>query len=146
MKKSVFAIFLIMTTITIFAQTIPVDPTKIDYLQKSKRQNTIAWTTGIPGISVFTIGLIMYMSDFGDGLPGGDPANYDENKVKTGETLMYIGGGLTLVSIPFAMLAWKNKKIASTYSASFKTETTPVMIKTGFKKVTYPAFTVTIKF
>ncbi len=84
------------------------------YLKKSKQQKTLFWIAGGTGVGLFTIGGIMYMSEFGKGLPGG--TGYNEKKSKTGETLMYVGVGLALVSVPFRIAYKKNEKAAASLS------------------------------
>ena len=88
--------------------------TKEDYLHMSKRQSTFYWITGGAAALFFTIGAIMYFSEYGNGLPGG--TGYNEKVSKTGEALMYAGGGLTLVSISFRIASKRNKKIAASLS------------------------------
>ena len=68
-----FLILLITISYSSFGQKInPTGPiTREDYLLKSKKQKTISLAIGIPGAALFSIGSIMYMSEFGNGLSGG---------------------------------------------------------------------------
>ncbi|HQV54052.1 MAG: hypothetical protein IPN82_14825 [Chitinophagaceae bacterium] len=120
MKKSVFFVLIMAIAVSLSSQvikeTVPV--VKPDYLQKSKRQSTIAYATGIPGCLLFSVGGIMSMSQFAAGFGGGPP--YDASKVRTGDALMIAGGGLLLIGFPFQLAARKNKKRAMTMS--IKTE------------------------
>ena len=81
MKKSVFFVLIMAIAVSLSSQvikeTVPV--VKPDYLQKSKRQSTIAYATGIPGCLLFSVGGIMSMSQFAAGFGGGPP--YDASKV-----------------------------------------------------------------
>lgn len=120
MKKVFIFLLLLAVSESIFSQQNEPAPqlAKQDYLQKSKRQSTIAYATSIPGSLLFFVGGIMYMSEFGDGLTG-EP-DYDASKVRTGNALMVAGGGLLLIGFHFQLAARKNKKRAMTMS--IKTE------------------------
>ena len=110
MKKSIVFLLLLMLSVTTFSQpTINnAEPTtKSDYLQKSKKQSTVALATSIPGVVLVTIGGIMYMSEFGNGLiPGSD---YEEKTFNAGEIFVLAGSALIMVAIPFHLAARKNK-------------------------------------
>jgi hypothetical protein len=114
--KIIFSFLLIATLHAAYGQSTEnkTMPGREDYLRKSKTQKTWAWITGGTGALVFTVGLIMYMSEFEDGLSGAP--GYNEKSAKTGETLMYVGGGLVLVSIPFSIAYKKNAKLAVSLS------------------------------
>ncbi|MEO5946787.1 MAG: hypothetical protein ABIP79_08225, partial [Chitinophagaceae bacterium] len=95
--------------------------------QKSKRQNTIALVTGISGTLLCTIGGIMYLSEFEDGLSGG--TGYNETNAKNGNALMIAGGGLLLISFPFRVAARKNKRLA----IAIKNDPLHALQKNGFR-------------
>ena len=121
MKKNILVALLLMVSIISFSQpTINLAPAiQTDYLKKSKKQSTIALTTGIPGCILLIVGGIMYMSEFGDGLRPGEP-DYDESTAKTGKVLMIAGGAIIAVAIPFQLAARKNKKLAMTMGLRYK--------------------------
>jgi hypothetical protein len=114
--KILFSFLLLATLHVAYGQSTEnkTIPGTEDYLRKSKRQKTLAWITAGTGLGVFTTGLIMYLSEYGNGLPGG--TGYNEKTSKTGETLMYVGGGLVLVSVPFRIAYKRNKKLATSLS------------------------------
>lgn len=137
MKKIIFDILMLAIGSSVFSQPTGTSqpPVKVDYLQKSKKQSTIALAFGIPGVALFTIGGIMFMSEFEDGLtPGSD---YDEKKVKTGEALMIAGAGLAVVAIPFQLASRKNKKLAMTIG--LKTESQQQLQKRSLFVKSFPS-------
>ncbi len=87
---------------------------KNDYYKKSKNQKKIALVLGISGLAAFATGTVLYLSEFGNGLPGG--TGYNDHVSRTGETLMYVGGGLVLACMPFDLASRRNKKIAASIS------------------------------
>lgn len=78
-----------------------------NFYGKGDPNKTIYLATAISGTVLLGAGLVMFLSDYGEGLPGGGGA--DEKKIKTGETLMYVGGGLVLISIPFYIASKRNR-------------------------------------
>lgn len=71
-----------------------------NFPSKGDPNKTIYLATAIPGVVLLATGFAMFL-DFSPGA--------DEQKIKTGETLMYIGGGLVLASIPFYIASKRNK-------------------------------------
>jgi hypothetical protein len=106
---------------------------KEDYLKKSKVQKKLASITGGTGLGIFTIGLVIYFSQYGNGLSGG--TGYNEKTSKTGETLMYVGGGLVLVSVPFKMAYKRNKKLAASLSFNNRRIVCPPLANKAFSFV-----------
>jgi hypothetical protein len=114
--RNIFTLFLIATIHCAYGQVTESKGTlkKENYLKKSKRQKTLYWIVGGTGLGLFALGSIMFMSEFGDGLSGS--TGYNEKTFKTGETLMYVGGGLTLVTIPLRIGYKNNEKLAASLS------------------------------
>ncbi|MBL0068750.1 MAG: hypothetical protein IPP39_09750 [Chitinophagaceae bacterium] len=143
MKKSIVFLLLLMLSVTTFSQpTINNDEptTKSDYLQKSKKQSTVALATSIPGVVLVTIGGIMYMSEFGNGLiPGGD---YQEETFNAGGIFILAGSALIMVAIPFHLAARKNKKIAM--SLGFKNVPMPELQKNNPVAISVPSLSLKI--
>lgn len=114
MKKIFFLLFFIALVLNLFSQspTMPVTKGKNDYLQKSRKQSTVALAIGIPGSLLLTIGGVIYISEFDRRLYPVD--NFDKKKFRTGEALISTGCALLAVAIPFKLAARKNKKKAMT--------------------------------
>jgi len=106
---------------------------KEDYLKKSKGQKTLARITVGTGLGVFTVGLVMYFSEYGKGLPGG--TGFNEKTFKTGETLMYVGGGILLVSVPFHIAYKRNEKLAASLSINNRRIVCPPLANKAFSFV-----------
>jgi len=129
----IFLLFLLLITLHIgYGQSTEnrTGPGKEDYLKKSKRQKTWGWIAAGTGVGLFTIGLVMYLSEYGDGLPGG--TGYNEKTSNTGETLMFVGGGLVLVSIPFQIEYKRNKKLAASVSINNRRIVYPLLVDKTF--------------
>ena len=112
----------------------------VQYMQKSKKQSTIALTTSIPGCLLLIMGGIMSLSEFGNGLPGG--TGYNETNARTGDALMIAGSGLVLIAIPFQHAARKNKKLA--IAMAIKTEPLQQLQKNSFIKKSAPSLALKI--
>lgn len=80
-----------------------------DYLLRSEKQKNVFRAIGIPGAVLVSFGMILYMSEYGDGLPGGTDYHKKSN---SGEFIMLAGGGLVLAAIPFAIASRNNKNKA----------------------------------
>lgn len=143
MKKNlVFPLLLTLATASFSQPTTTVVPTiKTDYLQKSKNQKKIALAFGVPGVALFTIGGIMYISEFGNGLLPGQ-TEQSKNNSKTGEVLMIAGGVLCIVALPFQVASTKNKLKA--LSLSFRNEKAAMVQKSGFVNRCVPSLTLKI--
>lgn len=107
---------------------------------KKSPQKTIYLATAIPGVVLLSVGFVMFLSDYGEGLPGGSGA--DEKKMKTGETLMYVGGGLTLISIPFYIASRRNNGFHITMDV--KNNKMLMVHKTNFIDRYYPSLSLKI--
>jgi hypothetical protein len=70
-------------------------------------------------------------------------SNYNEKTANTGEALFYIGSGLTLASIPFAIASNRNKKMAARTTIVLKLEKATCM-RQSLVPVRYPAVTMRI--
>ena len=139
----VFAMLLMVPVVSFSQQTAPSAVlNKQEYLKKSKKQSTIALATGIPGVALLTIGGIMSMSEFDNGLL---PGQTEESKCnsKTGEVLLIAGGALCITAIPFQIASAKNKLKA--LSLSFRNEKAVLVQKNGFSNRSIPSLTLKIK-
>ena len=124
MKKIIplIMLLLIISNLSFSQKLHSAEPqTREDYLLKSQKQKRISLAVGIPGAVILSVGSILYLSEFDNGLPGG--TNYNANKSNTGEALMYIGGGIILAAIPFQIASRINRKKAM--AITFKNQRTP---------------------
>ena len=121
MKKIIVLVIFSALAISAFSQQSKLSATltKQDYLKKRKTQTTIAWVLLGGGTIAWLAGVSKYM-------------NQNDNKDGGGEAAMVIGGVAGLSSIPFFIMASKNKKRAA--SVSFKMEQSPYLkvTKTGY--------------
>ena len=73
MKNIIVFALLMMSLVASFGQPISTGTSLLnpDLYQKSKNHKTVALATGIPGVALLTIGGVMSMSEFDNGLlPG----------------------------------------------------------------------------
>lgn len=138
MKKNILSGLLLILSSTSFSQIITTTSPaiKTDYLKKSKKQNTIAAATFIPGALLFCIGGAISASEF-NYLSN---RNRNETKVKTGDALAIAGAGLMLVAIPFHFAARKNKK--NSMSISIKNEPANYFENRNFITQDVPSLTI----
>ena len=131
MKKITFLIAFFAIALAAFSQQNNPSPTltKQNYLLKSKNQNTAAWILLGSGLAMVGGGLAINLS--------GGILNGNGSK---GLWLSYLGGAVTITSIPFFIAASKNKKKA--VSLSFKNVISP-QIK-NFVYRTVPSLTLKI--
>ena len=119
-----------------FAQTgqNSIQHNKAYYLQKSKKQKTACISIGTTGLTLLIVGIGIALNEFGKPLHPNQKKN-----MNTGEALTYIGGGLTLASIPLAFAYKKNKKIAA--SIVFKNTPYPNLAKGKNGTIYFPSLT-----
>jgi hypothetical protein len=131
MRKMFFFSLLLLLSVTSFGQqTNPsLSLTKLDYLQKSRNQKTIAYVLAGGGSIAWLAGLGKYM-------------NQDDNIDGGGEAAMIIGGTAALASIPFFIISSKSKKNAM--SVSFKNQLLPRIHETGFTYTPLPSLSLKI--
>ena len=104
----------IVVTSTFSQQNNPAPVlTKQDYLKKSKKQKTIAWTMLAGGMTIGFIGLTQINLAGSDGDINNTP----------GTIMFFTGVASSLASIPFFIASSKNKKKAM--SVSLKNELIP---------------------
>ena len=129
--KSTFLALLLTLSINLFSQQITPAPTllKQDYLKKNKHQKTTAWILLGGGTVAWLAGASKYMNQ-NDDIDGG------------GEVVMVVGGLAGLSSIPFFIMASKNKKKAMSFS--FKNGTMPQLQKNNFAYRPIPSLTMKI--
>jgi hypothetical protein len=143
MNKIIVCLLCIFFYVPSFCQTISHSLlTRKDYEEKSKKQLTSSLITGIPGVTLITIGGIMYMSEFGNGLQPGDQG-FDNDKFHTGEALMIAGALLSATAIPFMVASRRNKRMATTI-LSLKNEPATKVQKGSFIAVCTPSLSLKI--
>jgi hypothetical protein len=128
MKKTICVISLMTIAIYVFGQVSPVNT---DYLQKSKRQKSAAFTLLGGGSALIITGLLIgnnKNSSFGDAAAGG------------------ILGGLGVVSvigsIPLFNASGRNKRKANTATTFFKIETMHTVPPHSLIRIPFPAISV----
>ena len=137
MKKIIiFSLLLTVSVASFSQQTTTVTPalTKTDYLQKSKKQKTVARILLGGGGALILTGII---------IPKGEVtreawwSDYKNDGIKSGFVL---SGTLAMLgSIPFFIASSKNKK--KTLSLSFKNETVPQFYKQSIVSLPLPSLT-----
>ena len=145
MKKIIYVFMLLFTISNISYGQKPdsVKPqNKQHYLVQSKIQQKIATVSGITGAVAFTVGLFIGLSEFGKGWSRGSHSN--ANKAKTGEMIMYIGGGMILAAIPLQIASNMNKKKAMTIA--FKNQRIQYLIQNHIVSYLNPSLNLTISF
>ena len=101
MKKIIFLFIVLINADSSFSQQINPSTTftKQDYQKKAKHQEIVALCLGGGGFLIWGAGVSKYM-------------NQDDNIDGGGEAAMVIGGLSCLASIPFFIIASKNRKKA----------------------------------
>lgn len=110
----IFLLALLLSMVHSASGQTPESPstlTKEYILQKARTQKTWTKIIGFTGLGLLVPGVIMYMADWGDGFT--DNAGANERTARTGETLMYVGGGMVLLSVPLQLASNRNQKIAA---------------------------------
>ena len=144
MKNIIVFALLMMSLVASFGQPISTGTSLLnpDLYQKSKNQKTVALATGIPGVALLTIGGVMSMSEFDNGLLPGQ-SEQSKNNSNTGEVLMIAGAVLCIVAIPFQIASSKNKLKA--LALSFRNEKAVLVQKGGFVSQQIPSLTLKIR-
>ena len=141
-KIIIFTMLLIIATTSFSQQTNPSSGfTKQDYLQKSKKQKTVAWILlgGGIGLIAITAAIPSEVTDYGNPL---DPF---DDKYSNSWDLLAIPGALGILgSIPFFIAAGNNKKKARSASAFINMEKVPVLQQTMIRNQSFPAVGVRI--
>ena len=142
MKKIITCSVLLAFSATLFCQQNVQKQSlaKTDYLQKSKKQKTVAWVLLGGGATLLLTGII---------IPKGDLVQeaflfttYENDGVKG--TFELIGLVSMIGSIPFFIASGKNKKRASKASVFFNLEKMPVLQGTVISNRSLPALGVKI--
>ena len=111
---------------------------KTDYLQKSKKQKTVAWVLLGGGATLVLTGVIIPKGDLvQEGWLGN---SYENDGVKG--TFELIGLVSMIGSIPFFTASKKNYKRAMSFS--FKNETAPQLVKSALVYRSLPSMTLHI--
>lgn len=104
-------------------------------LLRSKNQKTAGLVTGAIGTGLVIVGPVLFLSEFGDGLPGG--SGYNESTANTGEALTYIGIGFIAASTYFFLASRANSRKARALTFHLNMDRAPQV--TGRAKRPYPA-------
>lgn len=110
MKKIIFCLTLSIFAIKLFGQTTTSPALlKNNYLKKSKTQKTIGWVMLGSGVTMATVGALIFNNHTnGDPLEGFD---YILSKKSQGAAILVVAGiGTALGSIPFFISSAKNKR------------------------------------
>ena len=113
---------------------------KTDYLQKSKKQKTIAWVLLGGGATLVLTGIIIPKGDLVQ--EGWYFKSYENDGIKG--TFELIGLVSMIGSIPFFIASGKNKKRAGKASVFFNLEKAPVLHETVISNQSFPALGVKI--
>jgi hypothetical protein len=143
MKKQLVIILFLTISAKAFSQTdTPSQPfTSTDYLQKSKKQNTVGWIFLGGGFAVAAAGIVTGVTGTAEEITGiftGEKSN----TLETGAVLCYVGTVAMLGSIPFFIAASRNKKKSTEIAFSLKLETRSTVYKSSIIQSGYPAITV----
>jgi hypothetical protein len=140
MKKQIILLLLLSVSAASYSQPIntSTSPVKADYLQKSKKQKTIAWVLAGAGAGLVVVSFATFSKE--------DFANtiflQDARAANTSATLLIIGGITTLSSIPLFIAAGRNKRKGM--SLSLKNETAPQLQNNSFVYKPIPSLTLKI--
>ena len=140
MKQAI--VFLLLLTLALWSSGQKNEPSptlaKQDYMQKSKKQKTIAWALLGGGAASVLTGIIIPKGEIiHEGAWGND---YENDGIKS---TFGVTGFLCMVgSIPFFIASRKNYK--RSISVSFKNEVTPQLVKSSFVYRSIPAFNLKI--
>ena len=131
MKKAIFILIFSALAFSSFSQpgNSSAALTKQDYLKKSKNQKITAWVLLGGGTITWLAGASKNM-------------NQDDNIDGGGEVAMTVGGLAALSSIPFFIIASKNKKKAA--AISFRMEKVPAVLQQNLVYHSYPALSLNI--
>ena len=141
MKKIIIFALLLIISATTFSQQINPSPTltKQDYLQKSKKQQTVAWILAGGGVGLVVIAIATTSTNDVANAVGGN-----DSGLGAGAALFTLGGITALTSIPLFIASGKNRKRAMAATSFLKMETVPVIGQSGFINKNYPALSVKI--
>ena len=131
MKKAIFIFIFSALVFSSFSQPVNSSAalTKQDYLKKSKNQKITAWVLLGGGTITWLAGASKNM-------------NQDDNIDGGGEVAMTVGGLAALSSIPFFIMASKNKKKAA--AISFRMEKVQAVLQQNLVYHLYPALSLNI--
>ena len=138
---------IIMLTVSLVCYSQQPDSLKTftgsDYLKKSKNQKKAAWIFLGSGFAVSAAGLIVSTIGVAEEFTGIFTGE-ESKKFETGAAIFYIGVAAMLTSIPFFVIASKDKKRAAGISASFKFDNRLLVTQAVMMKSTYPAIALKI--
>lgn len=98
MKKGIVVAVVLTLSCFTYGQPVETDPTPTvgQEFRKAGTQKRIGIATLAAGSTLALVGGGLYLSEFGDGLPGG--TGYNAGVAQTGEVLFYTGIGLVAAS------------------------------------------------
>ena len=134
MKKLIFIPLLIFQSLAFGQQINSKQPlTRVDYLKKSKNQNTAAWVLLAGGFTILTITGISISNN----LDFTGTKDYTSSEVATGLSVAMVIG-----SIPLFIASGKNKR--KSFILSFKNERMHQISKTGLVYQAVPSLNLKI--
>jgi hypothetical protein len=140
MKRLIVFTSLLDITMNCFCQqkTPSQTFTHEDYLKKSKRQKTTAWTFLGVGATLFMTGLVIPQGEEAYGVPISD----QNDGVK--DAFLLTGSLSMLGSIPLFIASGRNKKKAMAASANFQMKRSPVLQNPCVVNRPYPVVSIKI--
>lgn len=143
-KLLTIMIFSIWGGVAFGQQTHPVSTHTQEVLfKRAQRFNTAAWVLAGGGSVLITTGMFIGHSEFGDAI-GGFPRANPSNNDNTGIVLLYAGLVMIGGSIPFFIMAGKNKQKALHMQSSFKLEESWQNSGLTLRRKYYPALSLYI--
>lgn len=142
----VFALLLTMSA-TSFSQQSTSLPglDKLEYLKKSRTQNTTAWFLAGSGVVLLTIAASIETKQIADDLSNLFSFSGEQEKTSnSADVFGYTGVACVLGSIPFFIAAHKNKKKAMSFS--FKNQTAPQLQNGSLVNLPVPSLTLKVSF
>ena len=137
-KAIIILIFLAFSTAS-FSQQLSKPPTytKEEYLQKSKKQQKIAWILLGAGAALTITAFVIPEGDETDFNPVTWSYDHKNDGIKGG---LIVAGVLAMgTSIPFFIASGRNKKRANALSAFLQMERATVLDENAFNNKSFPA-------
>jgi hypothetical protein len=140
MRTSFITTVLMLVITASQAQDSQPQVSRQDYLNKSKRQNTMGWIFAGGGAALTTTGLLLGVSSLDNEIVASFNGE-ESSKFDGAAVVFYTGLAAMAASIPFFLAASKNKSRASTLSLKNETIALP---QYSFRPKTFPALALTV--
>ena len=106
------------------------------YMRAGDGNRTAFKVLSITGASLVIIGSAMFLTEMTK-----PPGEFNQSRSRTGETLVYVGGGLLIASIPFKIASGRNEILRGDLSLNAK----PPVYKPGHNARYIPSVSVSIR-